>query len=32
MIGAMSQAGDALGKTEYIRSAEKSLAFIRSHL
>jgi hypothetical protein len=32
MIGAMAQAGDALGKPEYIHSAERSLAFIRRHL
>ncbi len=32
MIGAMAQAGDALGKPEYIDSAERSLAFIRRYL
>ncbi len=32
MIGAMAQAGDVLGKPEYIHSAERSLAFIRRHL
>jgi uncharacterized protein YyaL (SSP411 family) len=32
MIGAMAQAGDVLGKVEYIHSAEQSLAFIRKHL
>jgi len=32
MIGAMAQAGDALGKPEYIHSAERSLAFIRKYL
>lgn len=32
MIAAMAQAGDILGKLEYIHSAEQSLIFIRKHL